>query len=229
MLQNIKELLYNFSNEPIFKDFFFVGGTALSYFLNHRISYDLDFISFEKLDPLKIKAFGIKYDANYIPDMNAATFKINTGEEIEKYKIMFSFNGIKVEFFYPNNEIVSEIIKKSEIVLVKGNIKTFELSTLAKLKLHALFNRNKIRDLFDVFVLLDKNILTVDDIDKFTSLNTNKTFVEFIEDFKDDGEESLDFDKENEYYVKFYNNNNLDFIKKELLKEYIKRVKNENG
>jgi predicted nucleotidyltransferase component of viral defense system len=229
MLKKQKELLDKFSNEEIFNNFYFVGGTAIAYYLNHRISYDLDFLSLNKLEPFKLKALSIKFNANYIPDINAAKFKINTGEEIEKYKMMFNFNGIKVEFFYPNNDIITNIIKNSEIQLIKEKIKTFPLQTLAKLKLIAFFNRNKLRDLFDVYVLLDKKIINIDDIDKITSIYTDKTFIEFLEDFKDDGIESLDFDKKNEYYVKFYKKNNLNFIKKELKKLYIGRIKNENG
>ncbi len=49
MTQEVKSLLNNIQDDEIFKDFYFIGGTALSYYLNHRISYDLDFISRSKL------------------------------------------------------------------------------------------------------------------------------------------------------------------------------------
>jgi len=36
---------------------YFVGGTALVHYLNHRVSYDLDFISIAKLKPNTLKAW----------------------------------------------------------------------------------------------------------------------------------------------------------------------------
>ncbi len=45
MTENIKELLLKIQEHKLFFDYDFrlIGGTALSYHLNHRLSEDLDF------------------------------------------------------------------------------------------------------------------------------------------------------------------------------------------
>ena len=128
--------------------------------------------------------------------------------------MMFNFNGIKVEFFYPNDQMRIEIIKKYKYETIFNNIKILPLQALSELKLLAFLKRNKIRDIFDVYFLFYKNILDLKTIEKFCSLFCNKTLIEFIEDFKDDGSESLDFEKGQEFYDILHNNpNKLDFIK----------------
>jgi len=226
MLQNIKELFLKFSQDEFFKDFYFTGGTALSYYLNHRISYDIDFTSTKKLNTNKLKSLSIKYDAKFIPDTNASTFRINTGEDIQNFKMSFNFDGIKVEFFYPNDEIIEEILKKykSNSVKIFENIYILPITAIANLKLVALFKRDKIRDLFDIFVLLEKDILDIKSIERFCSIYYNKTFVEFVESFTDDGSESLDFSKENQYYELFANEKDkLNLIKQKLTQTFVKK------
>ncbi len=206
MTQEVKKLLNTIQNDEIFKDFYFIGGTALSYYLNHRISYDLDFISRTKLKTYFLKSLSIKYNANFIPDNNAATFKINTGNVIDEYKMLFNFDGIKVEFFYPNDILRDEIIAKDEkeAECIGGNIKILPIKAIAKLKMLAFFRRDKIRDLFDIYALLDQKKIKLEELERFYSLEVGKeTLVEFIDSFCDDGSESLDFEKNNIYYCDF--------------------------
>ena len=224
MLDEIENLLKKFSKDKLFEQFYFIGGTALSYYLNHRISYDLDFISLNKLSP-SLKTITIKYDANYIPDIHSTQFRINTGEDIENYKMMFNINGIKVEFFYPNDPIRLAILEKYTPNIIFENIKIMPLEAIAKLKLLALFRRNKIRDLFDIYVLMNENILNNDIIEKFCALEKKITFVEFIENFKDDKSESLDFNKNNSYFMVSKIENKLDYLKKEIISIFIKGYK----
>ena len=222
MLIDIKTLFEKFKNDNLFENFYFIDGTALAYYLNHRISYDIDFISKIPLNPNALKTLSIKYDANFIPDINESKFRINTGEDLNNYKMMFNFEGIKVEFFYPNDNIRLEIIKKYEHKTIFDNIKILPLSALSELKLVALFQRNKIRDIFDIYFLFYKNILDLQTIEKFCSLFCNQTLIEFIEDFKDDGSESLDFEKGQEFYDILHDNlNKLDFIKDSFIKKIL--------
>ena len=228
MIENIKKLLKVFSEENFINDFYFIGGSALSFYLNHRISYDIDLISTKKLDFNKLLALNIKLDGRFIPDKDESVFRINTGEDLKEYKMMFNINGIKVEFFYPNDPVRAAILEKykNDFELLEG-VKVLSLNGVAELKLLALLRRNKIRDLFDVFVLLDKNILNIDTIDRYTAMEYNKTFIEYIESFKDDGSESLDFNSNNEYSYFSNIKNKEKILKDNIIELYLKKVNNE--
>ena len=222
MLIDIKILFEKIKNDNLFENFYFIGGTALAYYLNHRISYDINFISKTPLNPNILKTLTIKYDANFVPDINESKFRINTGEDLNNYKMMFNFNGLKVEFFYPNDQIRLEIIQKYEYKTIFDNIKLLPLQALSELKLVALFQRNKIRDIFDVYFLFYKNLLDLQTIEKFCALFCNKTLIEFIEDFQDDGSESLDFEKGQEFYDILNNHpSKLKFIKDSFIKKIL--------
>jgi len=228
MIENIKVLLKAFAKEDFINDFYFIGGSALAYYLNHRISYDIDLISIQKLDFNELLASSIKLDGRYIPDPNESAFRINTGEDLREYKMMFNIEGIKVEFFYPNDPVRLAVLEKykNDFELIEG-VKVLSLKGVAELKLLALLRRNKIRDLFDVFVLLDKNILDIDTIDKYTAIEYDKTFIEYIESFKDDGSENLDFNNENEYSYLADFDKKESVLKEKIIKLYLQKVANE--
>jgi len=227
-MENIKILLADLAKENVINNFYFIGGTSLAFYLNHRISYDIDLISTKKLDFNKLLALNIKLNGKYIPDSNESIFRINTGEDLKKYKMMFNIRGIKVEFFYPNDSIRYAILEKykNDFSLING-IKLLSLKGIAELKLLALLRRKKIRDLFDIFVLLDKDILDIDTIDKYTAIEYNKTFIEYIENFEDDGSESLDFDTKNEYISFASIENKQEILKEKIIKLYLEKVSNE--
>ena len=198
----------------------------MAYYLNHRISYDIDLISIKKLDFNKLLALNVKLGGKYIPDLNKSAFRINIGEDLREYK-MFNVKGIKIEFFYPNDAVRLAVLEKykNDFKLIEG-VKILSLKGVAELKLLALLRRNKIRDLFDVFVLIDKNILDIDTIDKYTAMEYEKTFVEYIENFKDDGSESLDFSKENEYSDFADTQDKENVLKEKIIKLYLQKVSN---
>ncbi len=56
MTQDVETLLHKIQNNEVFKDFYFIGGTALSYYLSHRVSYDFAKLNAkEKLEKIKQK------------------------------------------------------------------------------------------------------------------------------------------------------------------------------
>ena len=230
MLHEIESLLEKFSENSLFQEFYFVGGTALAYYLNHRISYDIDFIKPERLDTQRLKELTVLYGARYVPDPNASAFKINTGESLEHYKMSFNFDGIKVEFFYPNDPLKTAIVirDREESRRIYPNIHILPLQTIAELKLLAFFERSKIRDLFDIYVLLEKEIIDTELIERYAALKREMlTFPEVIEAFCDDGSESLDFMPENLYYREFYDipsEAREGYIKEKLTELFVKRA-----
>ena len=40
MTDEALSVLYKIKDDDIFQKFYFIGGTALSYYLNHRVSYE---------------------------------------------------------------------------------------------------------------------------------------------------------------------------------------------
>ena len=229
MLSDIEQLLLSLSTEQLVQDFYFVGGTALGYYLDHRVSYDIDLIRTDKLDPASLMALSVTYDAQFVPDKDASRFRINTGNDLREYKMMFTIGGIKVEFFYPNDPTQIAIVNKykSQCNTVHG-IQILPLDAIAQLKLLAFLGRRKIRDLFDIFILVRSDHLSIETIDKYTALKYDKTFVEYVEAFSDDKSESLDFDAHHEFEQVFAGRS-LDykerFLKEKLIEEYTRRVK----
>ncbi len=222
MIKNIETLLETFGKDENFNKFYFVGGTALSSYLNHRVSYDIDFMSDNKLDQNLLNKMVVKYDARFIPDPDESVFRINTGNDLKEYKMQFMIDSVKIEFFYPNDNMRVEILKKyKESCDSFFGIKRVPLKGLGELKLVALFDRRKIRDLFDIYYLFYKKLLSCDDIDRFMSLKYSKTFVEFLDEFLDDGSESLDFLPTQEFsHIK---KNKIESLKRLFREEYIKR------
>ena len=224
MLTSIETLLQRFSDETIFEQYYFTGGTALAHYLNHRISYDLDFIATTKLNPNSLKALSLRHNGKFIPDPNASTFRINTGNVIDEYKMMFSYDGIKVEFFHLNNPMTDTLLTQYTALSqpLFGSIKILPLDAIARLKLFALFQRQKIRDLFDVLVLLEKDILDIETIEQYHAMHHHQTFVEFVEGFEDDETESLDFIPKNDYYSLLNNApDKLSVVKDKLIQIFV--------
>ena len=102
MTDKIKNLLEKIAQDDIFDKYslYFIGGTALSTYIEHRISYDIDITSNETLPISTIKAFAYSIGATLIPDTRASTFRINRGENLENYYLKFMVDGIKLEFSY---------------------------------------------------------------------------------------------------------------------------------
>lgn len=218
MTPEIKEQLKCIKNNTIFKDndFYFIGGTALSFYLDHRLSYDIDIVCTQKLPIGKIKSFAFAIGARAIADRNATQFKINSGENIENYHMKFMFNGVKLEFSFFQSEIRDEVIKNASSNLYENNendesfLKILSLKDIIKLKIIALFNRQKTRDLFDVAVILQKKLCGLEELEQIYSFvkvdnNSIRDYIDTFNSVDDDGDNSLDFLRHQEYYKVFRN------------------------
>ena len=55
MTASVKKAIEKIYNNDIFNDeLYFIGGTALAYYLNHRVSEDIDIVSSSSLNHRKI-------------------------------------------------------------------------------------------------------------------------------------------------------------------------------
>jgi len=212
MTNEIDELLQKMKNHELFSKykFLFIGGTALSYYLNHRISYDIDF-AFESILPHgEISSLIYTLGGKAIPDKNSASFRINTGHDIKEYHLKFMLNGVKIEFSYFTHPIQKEILKNSEYKSFEEGsfLKILSLNDIIKLKMFAFFNREKTRDLFDIAFLMEKDFISYEEIEQFYSFCAKdgvslRDYLKMFGSSDDDGDNSLDFISTQEYYKKF--------------------------
>ena len=86
LLPKTKEILTEISQHKVFSDFTFVGGSALSCFLSHRLSEDLDFFTWENhLDTERLLPIFNREDLQVINRSHQQTDLI--------------YKGVKITFF----------------------------------------------------------------------------------------------------------------------------------
>jgi predicted nucleotidyltransferase component of viral defense system len=208
MTNEVTKALLNIKDDELFSDapLYFVGGTALSYYINHRLSYDIDIVSDKKLPFREIQKFAMKIKARIINDSNAWKLRMNSGINSEELVLKYTYNKVKLEFFHPLFDLQNIIIEQSEKYSFEdGNLKILDLKSIAKLKIIALFNRGKSRDYYDVYFLLKHGYI---DLEEMTSLwemmQKYMTMQEHLKNINlDKNDESLDFEKEHEDFKLF--------------------------
>jgi predicted nucleotidyltransferase component of viral defense system len=214
MTHEVKNVLEKIKNNTLFQDepIFFTGGTALSTYLNHRISYDLDFICNKRLPTYNIKSFAFSIGAKIITNRaQASAFRINKGEDLENFHLKFMLDDVKIEFSFFDDFIIEDILSNAtlEDYNVNSKLKKLGLEDIAKLKAVALFKRKKARDLFDMAMILKERLLTIDELEQMYdySQKGNISFIEYIETFGSSEEDmhdaSLDFLSHHTHYKEF--------------------------
>lgn len=165
MTNAAKSLLDKINNDQLFQkhEFRFVGGTALSYHIEHRISEDLDFAFTSPLPVFDIKSFAMRYQGSFIPDPKASAFNINTGIDFDTRFIRYMIDGVKVEFFFPEDPFSQMCLSGKYTSYNNSRVSILNLIDVSKMKVKALMDRIKIRDLYDVSEILEREILTEND------------------------------------------------------------------
>lgn len=171
------ELLNILNQEEFFEkyEFALIGGTALSIHLNHRLSEDLDFMLLNNNDlpSREIKTLVKKYNGIKIPPNSKDIEQYNYLSyddaiiEIEKEHQRFLINGIKVDFIYRKSNFDEDEIlthETCEKYTQNGYISMASVDSIFKQKtLLTLFDRNKIRDMFDLYTLINKGYYSFSD------------------------------------------------------------------
>lgn len=128
------ELLKNLMKDEQLKDFFLVGGTALSLQINHRISIDLDFFSLEEFNEDVLLTYLEK----------RGRFKLDS---LAKNTIKGKIDHVIVDFIthaYP-------IVKNNK--LIEG-VRLASLEDIAAMKLNAIVgNGTRLKDFIDIAYL----------------------------------------------------------------------------
>ena len=167
MLKITRDALETIANDKLFtnNDIRFVGGTALSLLINHRLSEDLDFAALE-LNPQEIISMMKSYGAVKMPhDPTMVDYISNEGDDIDESYMKFLLNDVKVEFFVPPFNIleIENIWGKDNLSLYeKTNVKISSLNTIFYMKTMAFWNRKKYRDLFDIYFVLNNGFIRTD-------------------------------------------------------------------
>ena len=90
MTVNVKKAIEKIYNNDIFyEELYFVGGTALAYYLNHRISEDIDIASSSSLNHKKIIPSMGMLGAKKLQDENVTALRM-AGLFSDEYMIKFS-------------------------------------------------------------------------------------------------------------------------------------------
>ena len=195
MTANVQQVLNKICNNEIFNDeLYFVGGTALAYYLNHRISEDIDIVSPRTLTHRKIIPSITALGATKLQDENVTALRM-AGLFPDEYMIKFVLDNVKLEFFQANRAIQKEILASATFKSFENSkLKILDVRSVAKLKLVALIMRDKSRDLFDFGAILEHNVLSINEIidlfskvdSKITSTHNIINFISLKKEPKDD-------------------------------------------
>ena len=195
MTINVKQTLDKIKDNKIFNDeLYFSGGTALAYYLNHRISEDIDIVSSNALPYKSIIPSITSLGATKLKDENVSALRM-AGLFPDEYMIKFVLDNVKLEFFQANRPIQKEILSKAIFSnFENSNLKILDVKSIAKLKIVALIMRDKSRDLFDFGTILEHNVLNQNEIidlfskvdSKITSTNDIIHFIKSKKEPKDD-------------------------------------------
>jgi len=187
MTADVKQVLDAISNDEIFNNkLYFTGGTALAYYLNHRVSEDIDIVSSQTLPHKQIIPNITKFGAIKIQDKNVTALRL-AGLVPDEYMIKFVLDNVKLEFFQANRPIQKEILSTATYISYEDSkLKILDLESIAKLKIVALIMRDKSRDLFDFGAILKHNVLSIDEIvELFSKIDNNiisaHNVIEFIQ------------------------------------------------
>jgi predicted nucleotidyltransferase component of viral defense system len=190
MTSNVISTLNKIKNLEVFKDeLYFIGGTALSYFINHRISEDIDIVSPKTLNYKRIIPLMSTIGAKKVDDENIMSLRL-AGLFPDEYILKFILDDVKIEFFFANRPIQKQILKELTFTNYENsNLKILDLKLIVKLKLVALFQRDKSRDLFDFGSILDNDIMTINEIlyiaKESKNINSKDDLINFISNKKE--------------------------------------------
>lgn len=166
---------------PNFRDFFLVGGTAISLQIGHRRSVDFDLAS-----PNPIRSFDLE---RKIMGLNANVGRTVTAGSDELS--LFIDNVLITFFHYP-------FPVEPKLTWPKCGIKMPDLLSLAAMKAYALGRRNTWKDYVDLYFIIKGHFTVLEIINKAEKIFGNnfnsRLFAEQLCYFED-----IDFSEEMEY------------------------------
>jgi len=155
--KNQKDILSIISKDKLICDsFYFTGGTALAeFYLQHRLSEDLDFFSENEFEPRDISIFLEKIKKE------GKIKKVEFQQSFNRNLFFLDFGGevIKTEFtYYPFPRI--------EKRLKVGELAVDSLLDIAVNKIFTIYQKPRARDFIDLYFIIKKEKWTVADLVK---------------------------------------------------------------
>ncbi|PHR54515.1 MAG: hypothetical protein COA44_12845 [Arcobacter sp.] len=207
----VKTALKKLASTSLFQqELYFIGGTALAYHLNHRISEDVDIISPITLPYKEIESAMSALGAVKQKDIHESALRMN-GLNPSEYMLKFLLDDVKVEFFCASTKIMKNlVINANHELYEETNISMLDLKTISKLKLLALLNRVKARDIYDINEIIKANTLNLDEILSLSmevkSISEPKELVNLIRDMEEkDDDEMVYLDESSPVAISFKN------------------------
>lgn len=130
--------MLDLANCPFLEQFALVGGSGLALYLQHRLSEDLDFFSWEK----EVNTLEILEALNHV---FGSDYQIL--QQTEK-QLDLSIKGVKTTFFAKGKPLSAEAR-----YLLQGKAYVAHLDVITQMKLGTIFQRAKYRDYYDLYVL----------------------------------------------------------------------------
>lgn len=138
LTDNAYSLFVEFTGNVFFKNFTFVGGSAIGYYLGHRLSEDLDFFTWSDRLPEETETF---------INTTGRTHRVVIANRSDSLIDLF-VDDIKITLFANNWELL-----KSKRRTIEGNIYVADIDLLCAMKVNALSLRAKYRDYYDLYIL----------------------------------------------------------------------------
>ncbi len=164
-----KKVIAAVSQEPNLTAVYLSGGTALAaYYLNHRISDDLDFFYFEKIEKIFLHSF----TENLKSLIGADVLRFERLYDRDQFFFKFGHEELKVEFSnYPFRQL--------EKTILMDGMQIDSLRDIAANKLMALLDRFDPKDFVDLYFIFKKFTLADvrDDVEKKFGIKIDDIFL----------------------------------------------------
>jgi Nucleotidyl transferase AbiEii toxin, Type IV TA system len=148
------------ARQPALENFVLVGGTAMALQMAHRLSEDLDFwLPAERMSPYAIDRMmnDLRSQGHSVvfatPASTLSEFRINAGEDLRWYAQDWVINGVKVQFFCPQDVAYDHFRSYSRLKDRKTGA-SFEIASLDAIfamKSYTISRRTRSRDIIDLW------------------------------------------------------------------------------
>lgn len=134
--------------------FYLTGGTALAgFYLGHRYSEDLDFFSFEEVDPIGVEVFLKTHKS----EIGFDSFEYQQSLNRNLYFLQFGEEELKMEFtYFPFTQI--------EKPMEEQGLRIDSRQDIAVNKLFTIYQRSAARDYIDLYLLCKKEGYAIKDL-----------------------------------------------------------------
>ena len=146
---NRYKLLENITNTISMKNYYMIGGTSLSLQLGLRESYDFNFCVPEE--------FNNELLLEELQKLGQTSVRQN-----QKGTLDVILNGVQVSFFYYPNSVIKEFVNPKEM----PKLKLANILDIAVMKVVAIGGRGAKKDFFDLYNILNKSNITIDELAK---------------------------------------------------------------